>query len=401
MTIAAPDVTPDELLRRARALRPLLTERAAETQALRRPPEDLHRAVDEAGFYRLLMPRRYGGIETDIATYAQVWIEMARGDMSAGWCMCLMANHALQVGSWFGEAAQDEIFGAEGGFRAPAVIFPLSERARRTADGWELHGTVSYCSGAPYCTHYVGQALAEDGSPLVFVAPRSTSEVLDDWGDLIGLKGSGSNSIRFDGGVVPHHWVLEDTWMTDVDVSRGTPGLALHGNPMYSGRTACFFSITVACTMVGAALGALDEFERILRTRPTTRPPVRPRVEDPEYQRFFGTALGKIRAAEAGVVRAAELHTENCRAAAEGERPYTYADDMLVGVIAREAGAAAWDAMQTWIYRYAGSSASREGERLERIFRDMATGWGHFQTANDTFFQGELARAYLGVRAPD
>jgi len=63
--------------------------------------------------------------------------------------------------------------------------------------------------------------------------------------------------------------------------------------------------------------------------------------------------------------------------------------------------AAAWDAMQTWIYRYAGSSASREGERLERIFRDMATGWGHFQTANDTFFQGELARAYLGVPAPD
>ena len=50
--------------------------------------------------------------------------------------------------------------------------------------------------------------------------------------------------------------------------------------------------------------------------------------------------------------------------------------------------------------RYAGSSASRGGERLERIFRDMATGWGHFQTANDTFFQGELARAYLGVPAP-
>jgi 3-hydroxy-9,10-secoandrosta-1,3,5(10)-triene-9,17-dione monooxygenase len=302
------------------------------------------------------------------------------------------------VGSWFPQQAQDEIFG-DGSFRAPAVIFPLSKPARRTAEGWELHGTVGYCSGAPYCTHYVGQAMSEDGEPLVFVAPRSEFEVLDDWGQLIGLKGSGSNSIAFDGGVVPRHWVLESTLMTDVDVSAGTPGLRLHGNPMYSGRTACFFSITVACTMVGAALGALDEFERILRTRPTTRPPIRPRVEDAEFQRFFGTALGKIRAAEAGVVRAAELHTEHCRAAAAGERPYTYADDMLVGVIAREAGAAAWDAMQTWIYRYAGSSASREGERLERIFRDMATGWGHFQTANDTFFQGELARAYLGVDA--
>jgi 3-hydroxy-9,10-secoandrosta-1,3,5(10)-triene-9,17-dione monooxygenase len=395
LTIAT-DVTPDELLERARALRPLLTERAAETEALRKPPPDVHRAVDEAGFYRLLMPRRYGGIETDIATYAKIWIELSRGDMSAGWCMCLTANHALQVGSWFGEQAQDEIF-ADGSFRAPSVIFPLTEPARRTPDGWALHGTVGYCSGAPYCTHYVGQAISEDGEPLVFVAPRAIFEVLDDWGDLIGLKGSGSNTIAFDGGVVPRHWVLENTQLTDVDVSRGTPGLRLHGNPMYAGRTACFFSITVACTMVGAALGALDEFERILRSRTTTRPPIRPRVEDPEFQRFFGTALGKIRAAEAGVVHAAELHMEHCRAAAEDGRPYTYADDMLIGVIAREAGAAAWDAMQTWIYRYAGSSASREGERLERIFRDMATGWGHFQTANDTFFQGELARAYLGL----
>jgi 3-hydroxy-9,10-secoandrosta-1,3,5(10)-triene-9,17-dione monooxygenase len=194
MTIATPEVTPDELLERARALRPLLTERAAETEALRRPPEDLHQAVDDAGFYRLLMPRRYGGIETDIATYAQIWIEMARGDMSAGWCMCLMANHALQVGSWFPEHAQDEIFGADGSFRAPAVIFPLSEPARRTADGWELNGTVAYCSGAPYCTHYLGQALDTEGQPLVFVAPRSAFEVLDDWGDLIGLKGSSASS---------------------------------------------------------------------------------------------------------------------------------------------------------------------------------------------------------------
>ena len=97
------------------------------------------------------MPRRYGGLETDIATYAKIWIEMARGDMSAGWCMCLMANHALQVGSWFPREAQDEIFG-DGSFRAPAVTFPLTGRARRVAAGWELHGTVGYCSGAPYCT---------------------------------------------------------------------------------------------------------------------------------------------------------------------------------------------------------------------------------------------------------
>ena len=74
-----------------------------------------------------------------------------------------LANHALQVGSWFPSAAQDEIFGADGSFRAPAVV---SRSASRPSDdgGWELNGTVSYCSGAPYCTHYLGQAQDADGA---------------------------------------------------------------------------------------------------------------------------------------------------------------------------------------------------------------------------------------------
>ena len=52
-----------------RALRPLLVEQAAETEARRYYSEEIHRAFDDAGFYRSLMPRRYGGLELDIATY--------------------------------------------------------------------------------------------------------------------------------------------------------------------------------------------------------------------------------------------------------------------------------------------------------------------------------------------
>ena len=60
---------------------------------------------------------------------------------------------------------------------------------------------------------------------LLFVAPRSEFTMLDDWGDLLGLKGSGSQSIVFDDGRIPAHWAIEDTLMVDFDVSGGTPGL--------------------------------------------------------------------------------------------------------------------------------------------------------------------------------
>ena len=72
-------------------------------------------------------------------------------------------------------------------------------------DGWELNGKVAYASGIPYSTHYMGQALMPDADPasppfLLFVAPRSEWTMLDDWGHLLGLKGSGSHSIVFDHG---------------------------------------------------------------------------------------------------------------------------------------------------------------------------------------------------------
>lgn len=392
-------VSQAEMVARARALRPMFEEHRAATTRLRHPPAVVHEAIEKAGFYRLLMPRRYGGLEGDVTTHVRVWMELARADMSAAWYGCLAANHPLQVASWFEERAQDEIFGA-GDFRAPAVIMPLSRPARRVADGWELNGKVSYCSGVPYSTHYLGQAIAEDGTPIVFVAPRSAYTILDDWGDLIGLKGSGSNSIVFEGARVPGHWVLEEARMAEIDVSNDGPGVRLHGNAMYAGRTACFFAMSVAATLVGAGLGALDEFDRLLRTRQTTRAPIRPRMEDAEFQRVFGAATAKLRAAESLVVSAAEQHMRNCRAAVEEGQPYTYGRDQTLAAIVREAGAMAWDSMQGLIYRYAGSSASREGEWLEQVFRDMATGWGHYQTANESYFHVELARDHFGLRQP-
>jgi 3-hydroxy-9,10-secoandrosta-1,3,5(10)-triene-9,17-dione monooxygenase len=410
LSISVPESTPDatpsaeQLLARATELRASVTESIEETERLTHYPETLHRQFDEAGFYRLLMPKRYGGLEVDLPTYVRIFMELARADASTAWCACLAANHALQIASWFPEQAQDEIFG-DGGFRAASVAAPLSGLARRDDDGWVLDGKVSYCSGIPYSTHYMGQTLTPGpspegppGPPLLFVAPRSAFTVLDDWGDLIGLKGSGSNSIVFDQAHVPAHWTLEATHMVDVEVSGGTVGSRLHGNPMYAGRGLGFFTMTVGAVMVGAAQGGLEELERLLRSRTTIRPPFGLRSNDPDYQRWYGAALGKLAICEAGIVRAAELQMEYSRATVEDGRPYTYGDDHFVGIVARESYSDAWDVFQRYVYRYAGSSASRRGERMERIFRDMATGWGHLNTSNADWAFGELARERLGAK---
>ncbi len=213
-TAARPDApTGEDMVDRARAMRAWLVERQAETEQLTYYPPATHDAFRDAGFYRMLVPRRYGGYECGLPTFWRVVIEVARGCPSSAWCLCLASGHALQVASLFDAEVQDELFG-DGDFLAAAVAAPAGT-ARRTDDGWVLNSTHPYSSGAPYSTHYVGQTFGPagaDGAPtmLLFVAPRSAWTMLDDWGATLGLKGSGSRSVRFDDAHLPAGYVARE-----------------------------------------------------------------------------------------------------------------------------------------------------------------------------------------------
>lgn len=343
-----PDLTPKQLIGRAVALREKLLAEQAETEERTYYSEEMHEEFQRAGFYRMYVPRRYGGYAFDVPTYMRVLIELARGCPNTAWCMGLAGNHALQIGSWFPERAQAEIFG-DGDFRAASVAQPIGP-ATRTEGGWELNGKVAYASGIPYSTHYMGQAVMPDADPeaaqmLLFVAPKSEWTMLDDWGNLLGLKGTGSQSVVFDHCRIPAHWALENTFMIDVDVSNGTPGLELHGNPMYAGRAIGPFTICLAALIVGAAYCALDEYEVLLNTKLTRRPPMVLRKFDSDFQRWFGTALAKVATAEAALLNAADQHMELCQRFVDEGVPFSFADDMRVGCIGREALLQAWETM--------------------------------------------------------
>jgi 3-hydroxy-9,10-secoandrosta-1,3,5(10)-triene-9,17-dione monooxygenase len=372
------DLTPDDLVQRARELRPLLIERQADTEERTYYSPEIHQALRAAGLYRIYVPRRYGGHEFDVATFVRVLIELARGCVSSAWCFGLGAAHALQVASSFGERTQAEVFGDGQEFRAASVAAP-GVIARREEDGWLLNGKVGYCSGIPYSTHFVGQAIPEgiapqdaEGEMLLFIAPRDQWTMLDDWGDQLGLRGSGSHSIVFQNGRVPGHWVLERTNMIDIDVSGGTPGLRLHGNPLYAGRNAGVFSMTLAAITVGAGYNALDEYEQLTRTRPTSLPPLIPRSADPDYQRWLGTANVQLATAEAALLRCAQMHRELCEDAAAGRRPFGFEEDQHLAAIAREVIVQAWETAERNIFRSAGARVMVKGTRMERVYRDLS-----------------------------
>jgi 3-hydroxy-9,10-secoandrosta-1,3,5(10)-triene-9,17-dione monooxygenase len=401
-TDAQPERTPAQLIQTVIDMRPTLVAEQAATEERTYYSQETHEAFDAAGLYRLFVPKRYGGLEFDFPTFARLQIEMARGCPSTAWCWALCTSHALQIGSYFPESAQEKIFG-DGDFRCASVAAPDAV-AQRVDDGWRLDGTVRYCSGVPYSTHFMGQALIAGLPPqeaaehmLLYVAPRSEWTMLDDWGDTLGLRGSGSHSIRLEDGRIPADWVVEDTSMVNVDVSGGTPGLALHGNPMYVGRALAPFTISLAALALGAGYNALDEFEHQMRTRKTSLPPMVPRLGDPEYQRWYGAALGKLATAEAAAMRCAEEHMEICERAAAGGPPYGEEEEQRVGIVAREVMVQVWEAVDEHLFRNVGSSALKAGQRFERIWRDLTMIASHRNTGFRELMFRKLAQLHLGL----
>src|SRR3989442_7211340 len=100
-----------ELIQKASALRPLLESQAAETDRLRRLPDETVRQLKDAGLCRLMVPKRFGGYETNIHTYIAVMEELGRGCGSTSWVASLI-NVCAWLASRFPERAHPAAWGS-------------------------------------------------------------------------------------------------------------------------------------------------------------------------------------------------------------------------------------------------------------------------------------------------
>src|SRR6185312_409157 len=92
---------------RATSLIPLLSENAARTDRERRVPAENLAALADAGLFRMMTPRRWGGYESGIATKIGVVSELARGCGSTGWVTSLLTGGTWFVGMMSEHAQQD------------------------------------------------------------------------------------------------------------------------------------------------------------------------------------------------------------------------------------------------------------------------------------------------------
>jgi 3-hydroxy-9,10-secoandrosta-1,3,5(10)-triene-9,17-dione monooxygenase len=401
ISVPEPELQPKDLIARAIALRPKIRadREQAETRGTYSP--ELHEEFKKAGFYRITQPRMFGGYEFDLPVFFKTMIEVSTGHPGIGWCLTLAASHAWLVSSHFPEAAQRDFFGTTGEFAAPHRAAPTGT-VKCAPGGYIVNGFWSYCSGVPYSTHFCGNALLhEEGQPVkngIVVLPRDKYTIVDDWGgdNTLGMRASGSNSVKVTDVFVPEHHVVwsDSLFARPEEMANGTPGAHLHGNPMYLGRLMGPYHASLVSTMIGAARAAIDEFERIITTQKLLFDPTTMRADNVDSQRPLGYAIALADAAEGILISTMHKYMDLCREWAASGRLITIEDNLRLWAAIQQAGRLACEVVEH-LFANAGPGVARKGQALQNYYRDISMYRGH-SSAQYQMFGTLVARAHLG-----
>lgn len=244
------------VLERARALIPLLAERAPAAEAARRLPAETIAEYHSAGILRILQPRRFGGMQGRFSLFSRIVEELTFGCASSAWVYAVLAEHQWIIAQ-YPEKAQIDVWGDDPEAVASSSLAPRAA-ARRVAGGWRLSGRYSFSSGCDYAQWAIlGAFLGEMGDPrhvAYLLVPLAEAEIIDDW-QALGLAGTGSKSLLLQDVFVPEHRCVMVS-----DLFAGTPPGALVHPDYPVLRAPRGFLVSYSLPPVAIALGrrALD-----------------------------------------------------------------------------------------------------------------------------------------------
>ena len=300
---------PEEFVARSIALRPTISERAEETETARRIPMDLVDEIRDGGFFRLLQPRRFGGLECDIATAMRCVIEWAAADCSTGWVCSLGVVHQWLIAQ-FPLPCQEEVWGGDPGTIACGSYAPAGECVPARG-GYRVTGRYHFASGVDVTDWAIIGVFfppEENGGepvPGFAMVPKTEFGIEDDW-RVMGLAGTGSKTVICENVYVPAH-----RRVTFADLASGnSPGYRALRSNLYRYPVLSLVAYGIATPALGCLKGALEDYLNAMNGRATRGALVLggQRVRDFQaVQMRVGRAAANLKAARAMLFEQLEL----------------------------------------------------------------------------------------------
>lgn len=378
----------DNLVERALNLVPILSERAEETQELRRILPANKQEIERAGVARLLQPSRYGGCEGHLFGAVEILTHVGSACGSTAWCLAQYIGHNFMLSQWPIEA-QDQIWGVKPESLLAGILIPLCGKAKKVDEGYRLTGRWPFVSGVDGCDWCILSGMVEnthgDDEERYFMMQHGTFEIIDTW-YAMGLKGSGSHDIAVDDVFIPNHMTLP------IEHLKGgpTPGNQINTAPMYQLPSYMQFGIYITSATLGIATGMLAHYEEFIAGHKALMSGKVTRHEVPQHLKVAEATvcLATARAIARTTCDEIMSHAANGTLPSDEQRTQYRAQANFVGLQAWRSANVIWDAaMGRGVY---------EKSALARCYRDMSAATRHF-THNWDINGAAYGRVKLGL----
>lgn len=373
-----------DVIATARNFQQELRRRAGEIESGRQLPADIANRFAEAGFYRLCVPKAYGGIEADPLTLSNVIETLAEADGSAAWCVMICATTGL-VAAYMPEATARNIFERDPNMIVAGVFAPRG-KAVEEGDSYIVNGRWQWGSGSPNAKAIMGGCvIIRDGAPVLLpsgipnsrmlMVPIGEAELMNNW-DVSGLCGTGSQDFAILNRRVPK--AMSVGLMTDKPLAR----------PLYAFPVFGMLAAGIASVMLGLARASITELTALAggKTPEGHRKPLATRTKT---QEDVAEADAIVRSARAffhdSIGRAWNEAVKGDALSLDARR-----DLRLASTHAARASIRAVDLM----YHLGGGTSVYKTSPLQRIFRDVHVASQHMMVAPPTM--ETVGRVLLG-----
>jgi indole-3-acetate monooxygenase len=351
-----------DLVERARSLKPLIAREADETERTRRLTQPVVTALIDNGLYRALLPKTFGGAEAPIEVFMQMLEQVAQADASTAWCLGQCGVCATTAAYLEPDAAR-EIFAkptdvlAWGSIGGAVHAVPGGYRA---TGRWEFASGVRQASWLGAHVQIVdadgNKRRLPNGMPAVvtILFPVASATLHDVW-NVIGLKGTGTDSYSVDGLFIPEQFAAP----------RDEPSARREQGPLYRLPSVLAYALGFGAVSLGVARATLDAAVGLARGKESFG--LKPMRENTAVQATIGRTEAQLRSARAYLyATAAETwHHLTSRSDELSEEQRTAM--RLAATWTIHQALAVTDAA----YHMAGSTAVFSANAFERRLRDM------------------------------
>ena len=379
----------DRVVDRARGMRDLVRAEAAESERLRTLSP---RIVDEmwaTGLMSAFNPVAAGGVEPSFPEMIDTWIEMAWQDGSFGWIGIANLPSTFAAATYLPDEGFAEMFTRNDNHITIGGQYFPNGQGTAVDGGYRLSGAWNFGSGTGHSA-YIGAGFfpmdngemrwISEGIPDMRVAflPREEVAFTDGW-HVQGLKGTGSYDYNVADVFVPDYRTIP---LFIRDPVRGSSAASRMGLMPVTAAGHASFALGVAKSM-------LDDVEELAATK-VRMSDMATLASRQTFQKGLAHNVAAWRAARL-LVLDAFVAAEAAVESGDDLTPRLRADMRLAAVYATDTSRAAAE----WAHLAAGTTAIREGSRLERAFRDIYTGTQHAFISEKIAM--DVAQIWLGI----